>query len=46
MGIAYGTLNDYLLWIKKGIKYGFDFNRNKKKKMSFLNKFIKSKKKD
>ena len=42
VGIAKKTLDDYLLQIQAGRKYGFDFNKNSEAKIGMLRSYIKS----
>eukprot|EP00826_Nyctotherus_ovalis_P032168 TRINITY_DN2596_c0_g2_i10.p1 TRINITY_DN2596_c0_g2~~TRINITY_DN2596_c0_g2_i10.p1 ORF type:complete len:163 (+),score=64.48 TRINITY_DN2596_c0_g2_i10:406-894(+) len=44
VGIAKKTLDDYLLQIRAGRKYGFDFNIHSESKVGVLRSFVKSKK--
>jgi len=44
VGIAKKTLDDYLLQIRAGKKYGFDFNIHCESKVGVLRSFVKSKK--
>ena len=41
VGIAKKTLDDYLLQLRAGKKYGFDFNANKEAKIGVLRTFVK-----
>ena len=43
VGVPKKTLDDYLLKLRKGKKYGFDFQEEKQKKVGVLNKFIEAK---
>ncbi len=45
VGIAKKTLDDYLLQLRAGKKYGFDFQTNKDAKVGVLRAFVKSRKK-
>lgn len=40
MNISKKTLDDYLSQIKKGKKYGFNFNEHKNEKIGVLREFI------
>ena len=42
VGIPKKTLDDYLLQITSGVKYGFDFKLNSENKMGLLRTFVKS----
>ncbi len=44
VGIAKKTLDDYLLQIRAGKKYGFDFNIHREAKVGMLRSFVKDKK--
>lgn len=44
VGIAKKTLDDYLLQLRAGKKYGFDFQANKDAKVGMLRAFVKEKK--
>eukprot|EP00826_Nyctotherus_ovalis_P005821 TRINITY_DN11325_c0_g3_i1.p1 TRINITY_DN11325_c0_g3~~TRINITY_DN11325_c0_g3_i1.p1 ORF type:complete len:161 (+),score=57.69 TRINITY_DN11325_c0_g3_i1:227-709(+) len=44
VGIAKKTLDDYLLQLRAGRKYGFDFNMYKDEKVGILRAFVKEKK--
>ena len=44
VGIAKKTLDDYLLQLRAGKKYGFDFNMYKDEKVGILRAFVKEKK--
>jgi hypothetical protein len=41
VGVAKKTLDDYLLQLRAGKKYGFDFNANKESKVGVLRTFVK-----
>lgn len=45
VGIAKKTLDDYLLQLRAGRKYGFDFNTHKEDKVGVLRAFVKAQKK-
>ncbi len=45
VGIAKKTLDDYLLQLRAGRKYGFDFNAHKEDKVGVLRAFVKKQKK-
>lgn len=42
VGIAKKTLDDYLLQLRAGKKYGFDFNTHKESKVGVLRSFVKT----
>eukprot|EP00826_Nyctotherus_ovalis_P043927 TRINITY_DN468_c0_g1_i11.p1 TRINITY_DN468_c0_g1~~TRINITY_DN468_c0_g1_i11.p1 ORF type:complete len:157 (+),score=51.89 TRINITY_DN468_c0_g1_i11:425-895(+) len=44
VGISKKTLDDYLLQLRAGKKYGFDFNMYKDEKVGMLRTFVKEKK--
>ena len=44
VGVPKGTLDDYLMKIRKGKDDEFDFEKNKDEKIGVLNKFNKGKK--
>ena len=44
IGIAKKTLDDYLLQLRAGKKYGFDFNQHKEDKIGVLRAFVKEQK--
>jgi hypothetical protein len=44
IGIAKKTLDDYLLQLRAGKRYGFDYNQHKDEKIGALRKFVKEKK--
>jgi hypothetical protein len=46
VGIAKKTLDDYLLQLRAGKKYGFDFNSHKESKVGVLRAFVKKAKAD
>ena len=41
VGISKKSLDDYLLQLRLGRKYGFNFNQNKTKKVGILRAFVK-----
>ena len=41
VGISKKSLDDYLLQLRLGRKYGFNFNQNKTKKVGVLRAFVK-----
>ena len=41
VGISKKSLDDYLLQLRLGRKYGFNFNQNKTKKVGILRSFVK-----
>lgn len=45
VGIAKKTLDDYLLQLRAGKKYGFDFQKHKDEKVGTLRSFVKERKK-
>eukprot|EP00826_Nyctotherus_ovalis_P018302 TRINITY_DN15466_c0_g1_i13.p1 TRINITY_DN15466_c0_g1~~TRINITY_DN15466_c0_g1_i13.p1 ORF type:complete len:209 (+),score=66.36 TRINITY_DN15466_c0_g1_i13:73-699(+) len=45
VGIAKKTLDDYLLQLRAGKKYGFDFQKHKDEKVGTLRSYVKEKKK-
>ena len=46
VGISKKSLDDYLLQLRYGKKYGFDFNEHKEAKIGILRAFVKKKKSD
>ncbi len=44
VGISKKSLDDYLLQLRYGKKYGFDFNTHKTDQMGVLRAFVKTKK--
>ena len=42
VGISKKSLDDYLLQLRLGRKYGFNFNQNKTKKVGILRAFVKN----
>lgn len=46
VGISKKSLDDYLLQLRYGKKYGFDFNEHKEAKIGVLRAFVKKKKTD
>ena len=44
VGISKKSLDDYLLQLRFGRKYGFDFNNNKETKVGILRAFVKKEK--
>lgn len=44
VGISKKTLDDYLLQIRQGKRYGYDFNAEKDKKIGNLRGFVKEQK--
>lgn len=43
VGVSKKSLDDYLSQLRKGRKYGFDFNKNKDEKVGTLRMFVKNK---
>ena len=43
VGVSKKSLDDYLSQLRKGRKYGFDFNKNKDEKVGALRMFVKGK---
>ena len=43
VGVSKKSLDDYLSQLRKGRKYGFDFNQNKDEKVGTLRTFVKNK---
>lgn len=46
VGISKKSLDDYLLQLRYGKKYGFDFNEHKEAKIGILRAFVKKKKQE
>lgn len=46
VGISKKSLDDYLLQLRYGKKYGFDFNEHKEAKIGILRAFVKKCKQD
>lgn len=46
VGISKKSLDDYLLQLRYGKKFGFDFNENKESKIGVLRAFVKKKKQE
>ena len=46
VGIAKKTLDDYLLQLRAGKKFGFDFNAHKEEKVGILRAFVKQQKRE
>lgn len=44
VGISKKSLDDYLLQLRSGKKYGFDFNTHKNDRVGILRAFVKKKK--
>ena len=46
VGVSKKSLDDYLLQLRFGKKYGFDFSKHKNDKVGVLRSFVKAKKQD
>jgi hypothetical protein len=46
VGVSKKSLDDYLLQLRFGKKYGFDFESNRNEKVGVLRSFVKEKKKN
>ena len=44
VGVSKKSLDDYLLQLRFGKKYGFDFQKNKNEKVGVLRSYVKSQK--